>query len=235
MAVLVSGKRGCAETIDRMATERGFDRLVNFSDAVVAIAATLLVLPFVDNATQATRGKVDATILDFAPEFLIFVLSFIVVTRFWFSHHQFFERLVGYSSRLVWFNLMWLLGIVIMPFPTQLVAIASNTDKLAVLVYLGTMFWIAFWQFMMGVEVHRQPRLLAANENPSTGMIISAVIAGLLLVAMLISLIWPGVALWSLTSLVFVPFITKPLLRRSARAAGVSADSSSASAPNSHH
>ena len=50
-----------------MATERGFDRLVNFSDAVVAIAATLLVLPLVDLGSEATSGKVDAIIREAFP------------------------------------------------------------------------------------------------------------------------------------------------------------------------
>jgi uncharacterized membrane protein len=207
-----------------MATERGFDRLVNFSDAVVAIAATLLVLPFVDNATDAKRGNVDATISELAPEFLVFVLSFVVITRFWFSHHSFFERLVGYSPRLVWFNLMWLLGIVIMPFPTQLVAIATGTDKLAVVVYIGVMLWISFSQFLMSYEVYRTPRLLAEDVHPLTSVVISATVTGCLLAALIIALFWPNIGLWSLTLLFFVPLITKPILRKKIHAADLAVE-----------
>jgi uncharacterized membrane protein len=207
-----------------MATERGFDRLVNFSDAVVAIAATLLVLPFVDNATDAKRGNVDATISELAPEFLVFVLSFVVITRFWFSHHSFFERLVGYSPRLVWFNLMWLLGIVIMPFPTQLVAIATGTDKLAVVVYIGVMLWISFSQFLMSYEVYRTPRLLAEDVHPLTSVVISATVTGCLLAALIIALFWPNIGLWSLTLLFFVPLITKPILRKKVHAADLAVE-----------
>lgn len=208
-----------------MATERGFDRLVNFSDAVVAIAATLLVLPFVDNATSATRGNVDATIRELAPEFLVFVLSFVVVTRFWFSHHRFFERLTGYTPRLVWFNLMWLLGIVIMPFPTQLVATASESDKLAVVVYVGVMLWIALSQLLMSLEVFKNPEILTAGERRDTSVIVAAVVAGTMLVAFIVALFWPSIGLWTLTLLFFVPFITKPLLRRQRHAAEQHIDS----------
>lgn len=219
MAVLRANIGARAGRMSCMASERGFDRLVNFSDAVVAIAATLLVLPFVDNATETTRGNVDATIAELAPEFLVFVLSFVVVTRFWFSHHSFFERLVGYTPRLVWFNLMWLLGIVIMPFPTQLVAIATGTDKLAVVVYIGVMLWISLSQLLMSAEVYRTPRLLAEGVHPLTNLIVSSAVAGCLLVALGIALFWPNIGLWSLTLLFLVPLITKPILRKKAHAA----------------
>lgn len=197
-----------------MATERGFDRLVNFSDAIVAIAATLLVLPMVDLASQVTAGKVDATITKALPEFLIFVLSFLVVTRFWYSHHRFFERVTAYSSRLVWFNLLWLLGIVVMPFPTQLVAKASSSDSLAVTVYIGTMLWIALAQLLMSVELYVNPKLLRDGEHRASSVVASAVLSGIILLALIIGRFWPDAGLWSLALIALVRPITGGILRR---------------------
>lgn len=197
-----------------MATERGFDRLVNFSDAIVAIAATLLVLPIVDLATGVTAGRVDKTISEAIPEFLIFVLSFLVVTRFWFSHHQFFERVRGYTSPLIWFNLMWLLGIVVMPFPTQLVAKASSSDMLAVTTYIGTMLWIAFAQLLMSAELYRNPKLLRDGEHKLASVVASAVLFGAIGIAMVLGFFWPTVGLWSLSLIVLVRPVTKLILRR---------------------
>ena len=197
-----------------MATERGFDRLVNFSDAIVAIAATLLVLPMVDLATRVTAGKVDVTITKALPEFLIFVLSFLIVTRFWFSHHQFFERVRGYTIPLIWVNLMWLLGIVIMPFPTQLVAKASSSDKLAVAVYIGTMLFIAFAQLLMSVELFRHPKLLRDGEHRFSSVVASAVLCSAIAVALIVGLFWPDAGLWSLGLVVLVRPVTRLILKR---------------------
>lgn len=197
-----------------MATERGFDRLVNFSDAIVAIAATLLVLPLVDLASAATTGKVDATFAEAWPQLLVFVLSFIVVTRFWFSHHRFFERVQAYSPLLVWFNLLWLLGIVVMPFPTQLVAKASSSDTLAVAAYLGTMLWIALAQLLMGFELARKPGLLRDGEYRLTNVVVSASLVGAMLIAFLIGLLWPDAGLWALLLIVLVRPLSTVILKR---------------------
>lgn len=196
-----------------MATERGFDRLVNFSDAVVAIAATLLVLPIVETAAYLNEHNVDSTIHQAVPAFFTFTLSFVVIGRFWFSHHKFFERLTGYSPRLVWFNLMWLLGIVVMPFPTALIATASTSDRLAVLVYLGTMLWISLAQLLMGAEVYLRSDLLVPGEHRATSMVISGVLSALLILSFVVGALWPSLGLWSLLLLLFVQPISKPMLR----------------------
>lgn len=197
-----------------MATERGFDRLVNFSDAIVAIAATLLVLPLVDLASATTSGQVDATIREAIPQLLIFVLSFLVVTRFWFSHHRFFEGIDKYSSRLMMFNLVWLLGIVVMPFTSELIAKASSTDRLAVAAYLGTMLWIAFGQLLMSVELFYRPELLAAGAHRAGALIGSTTLFVMILIAFLIGLIWPEAGPWSLFLIVLVRPITTRLKQR---------------------
>ena len=68
-----------------MRTERGLSRLVGFSDGVVAIAITLLVLPLV---TAATQVDVDAGtfLVENAYQLLVLVLSFAVIGRFWIAY-----------------------------------------------------------------------------------------------------------------------------------------------------
>ena len=96
-----------------MAQERGFDRLVNFSDAIVAIAATLLVLPLVDKASAIGSTPIPQFLQENSIAFIVFVLSFVVIGRFWLAHHRFFEHLRSFSSGLMLFNLLWLLGMAI--------------------------------------------------------------------------------------------------------------------------
>ena len=59
------------------ATQRGLDRLVNFSDATVAIALTVLVLPLVELAGQTQSGGVDAFLTDHRSVILAFLVSFL--------------------------------------------------------------------------------------------------------------------------------------------------------------
>lgn len=103
-----------------MHTERGLDRLVNFSDAVVAIAITLLVLPLVDLPKELSTKPFRSVIGDNSWSIIGFGLSFLVIARLWRYHHQIFERVRDYNAPLIWLNLTWLFTIVLLPFPTAL-------------------------------------------------------------------------------------------------------------------
>ena len=70
-----------------MASSRGFDRVVNFSDAVVAIAITILVLPLVDEASSIGHGDVNHFLAGIGAQVYVFVLSFAVIAYYWFLHY----------------------------------------------------------------------------------------------------------------------------------------------------
>ena len=99
-------------------TDRGLDRLVNFSDAAVVIAITLLVLPLVGVATEITRhhATVWGIFLANGGTFLAFAISFVVIARFWVVHHRVFEFVRDYNPTIVWLNFLWLASIVFLPF-----------------------------------------------------------------------------------------------------------------------
>ncbi|QJU55802.1 TMEM175 family protein [Herbiconiux sp. KACC 21604] len=144
-----------------MHTERGFDRLVNFSDAVVAIAITLLILPLVDLAADLK----DTTVLDMLesnwPQFLVFIISFAVIGRFWINHHRLYENVIDYSPALLWVNLLWLLTIVFLPFPTELISSTGQNNPSTAALYVGTMVLTTAagaWQVLILI---RNPHLQA--------------------------------------------------------------------------
>jgi len=96
------------------------DRLVFFSDAVFAIAVTLLVLdihvpdlPRVVSNADAWRAFRDET-----PSYFAFALSFLVIGRFWMGHHERFRALRHFDPRLMWPNMLYLMAIAFMPFAT---------------------------------------------------------------------------------------------------------------------
>ena len=103
-----------------MHSEAAFRRLVNFSDAVVAIAITLLILPLVDAANNIGATGLGHFFADNRPKLLGFALSFVVIGRFWWTQHTTFERLQSYDNVLVSGMFLWLFGIVFLPFPTEL-------------------------------------------------------------------------------------------------------------------
>ncbi len=96
------------------------ERLVFFSDAVYAIAITLLVLEIEvpDFPADLSRAEQWHEFGMLAPKFFAFLLSFLVIGRYWIGHHQLFDRVVGFSAKLLWPNLLLLLSIAFMPFST---------------------------------------------------------------------------------------------------------------------
>ncbi len=102
--------------------ERELERLIFFSDAVFAIVMTLLVLeirlPEVSPGQAA--AQVPGKVLALWPKFFSYVLSFLVTGTYWIAHHQTYQYVRSYDRTLVWLNLLFLLSISFIPFPTDL-------------------------------------------------------------------------------------------------------------------
>jgi uncharacterized membrane protein len=104
--------------VPEQSSSRELDRLIFFSDAVFAIVMTLLVLDIrvPDVATQ----DVPSSIFELWPKILSYVLSFLVIGLYWIGHHQTFRYVRSYDRTLLWLNLVFLLSISFIPFPTDL-------------------------------------------------------------------------------------------------------------------
>ena len=106
----------------------GLERLVFFSDAVYAIAITLLVI---DLRLPPGSGELDNAGLTKAlflmlPQFFSYVLSFLVIGSFWNSHHYKFRYVRQYNGRLITLNLLLLMAIAFIPFPTAVLGESGN-------------------------------------------------------------------------------------------------------------
>lgn len=98
-----------------------FERVVFFSDAVFAIVITLLVLEIkVPHVDEAHGGSLNAALLGLIPKFVGFVVSFLVIGMMWIEHHRIFRFIGEYDSGLLWRNLLFLLCVSFIPFPTAL-------------------------------------------------------------------------------------------------------------------
>lgn len=112
-----------AGIIDHAHRKAQLERMAFFSDAVFAIAMTLLVvevkLPHVERFDD---GALAAALLGIIPSYIGFLVSFLVLARFWVSHHVVLGELRATNTKLLWANLLLLLAVAFMPFPTAVVA-----------------------------------------------------------------------------------------------------------------
>jgi uncharacterized membrane protein len=112
---------------------RELDRIVNFSDAVFAIAITILVLD-IRMPDGLSPTEVPAQVLNLAPKYLSYVISFLVLAVYWQAHHRVFKPITGYDGTLVWLNLLFLMAIAFLPFPTSLLG-EYGQEQVSVVIY----------------------------------------------------------------------------------------------------
>ena len=118
---------------------RELDRIVFFSDAVFAIAITLLVLNIEvpDIPPDLVSEELPGRLLDLWPNLLSYVLSFLVILMFWTAHHSIFRPIKSYDRGLIWLNSLFLMLIAFLPFPTALLG-AYPDQQLVVAIYAGS-------------------------------------------------------------------------------------------------
>ena len=97
-------------------------RIVAFSDGVMAVAITLLVLNIdIPDLPSARQDELEGKLFDLLPSLAAYALAFALVGRYWMIHHRFFERLRAFDGMLMALNLVFLALIALMPFTSELV------------------------------------------------------------------------------------------------------------------
>lgn len=151
---------------ERLAAKRDtrFWRLDGFSDAIFAVAMTLLVFSFPISGLPQNLGQADVENLlqSLAPQFETFVISFLVIGAFWTAHHRFFDKIERYDQALVWLNFLFLLFIVFIPFPTA-VLVSAGTSWLPVAFYASNIACAGFALTIVWVYASYNYRLIDAN------------------------------------------------------------------------
>jgi uncharacterized membrane protein len=179
-------------------TPRGLDRLVNFSDATVAIAITLLVLPLVEVANQISTHPARHVLESHAATLAGFAITFALIGRFWLIHHRVFELVDGYTYALARANLLWLCCIVILPFAANLLSNSPGDEPLIYGIYIGTILLTNASMGLMEWMILRGPNLLHPDCEGQLGLFQSVLTTGLLLVALLLAVLVPVVNMYAL-------------------------------------
>ena len=115
------------------------ERIVFFSDAVFAIAITLLVLDIKvpEIPERLVAQELPEALAALWPKFLSYVLSFVVILFYWTAHHRIFHAIKDYDWNLIWLNSLFLMCIAFLPFPTALLGEYGN-HQLPVVIYAGS-------------------------------------------------------------------------------------------------
>jgi uncharacterized membrane protein len=172
---------------------RGFrtGRLEAFSDGVFAIAITLLVL---DIGVSATAGQdLGSAIRGLWPSYLAYVASFSTIGAAWLAHNAITEYLERADAAFVRLNLLLLLFVSFLPFPTRLVAEYIHQDKaerVAVTFYgivllLSSTMLLVLWRYAVRARLVRpdtadeEIELLTERLTPGVSAYVVLIVSGL--------------------------------------------------------
>ena len=147
------GARGYPEAEGR---GLGFERLVFFSDAVFAIAVTLLIIDIrvPELPPNPSEEVLRQALGDLIPKVFAYVLSFATIGLYWLAHWRRFRYIASVNERLVGLNLVLLGLIAFIPFPTALLG-AQGDHVIAVVIYAislsaagiaGPLTWLYAWR-----------------------------------------------------------------------------------------
>ena len=130
----------------------GLERLIFFSDAVFAIAITLLTLEIRLPASDSplTNAELFQSILAIWPKYMAYIISFLVIGVIWIGHHRKFRMIQKYDGNLLLINLLLLMTIAFIPFPTSLISLYGNrtsTIFYASVMILASLLSVAIWWY----------------------------------------------------------------------------------------
>jgi uncharacterized membrane protein len=188
------------------------ERLTFFSDAVFAIAMTLLVIDIkVPEPAVSTDEAWLQALANLIPHFVGFVLTFYVVGALWAAHHRTFGRLSHYDPSIVWPYLTLLMVVAFIPFPTALMS-THFTDRVPQMFYAFTLVVAGLCQYRLVKRALRRPYLYkdVTEDDVAVAIRRSLGMPGMALVAIVVAVWWPGL---SNLPLMMTPFFVMLLAR----------------------
>ena len=184
---------------------RYLDRITAFSDGVVAIALTLLVLPLVDIVPPdvAAGQSTWQALSDNSALLWSFAVTFLVIAVMWMAHSRVFMLIEEYDEFIVWVNVAYLFAIVILPFPSKWLQVEGFDGG------VGTFYFLALMVasgslYLISRHVRRNPQLQTeeARADPTLGAGADGLFfAGYFLVGAVVSTLSGELAGWYLLAL----------------------------------
>ena len=125
-------------------------RLEGFADGIFAFAATLLIL----NLAVTEGSPLGQQLIDIWPSYVAYALSFTTIGIIWMNHHLVMHQISGVNRPFLVLNVLFLMVIAFIPFPTRLLALHINHDgaQAAALAYgitltMTAILFNALWRY----------------------------------------------------------------------------------------
>lgn len=168
------GRHNVAVTHPEPVSAPSAERLVFFTDAIAAIALTLLILPLLETVNGADRETLGHLVHSHVGEFGSFVLSFAVIFRLWWAHHKMFQHVEKLRPALVRANVIWSFAIVVLPISTAVI-IAFPPSAISVSLYGGTLVLASGAMTALSLIVYRHPELSGDRPPGTLGEVLDGV------------------------------------------------------------
>lgn len=140
------------------------NRVANFSDAIFAFAATLLVLkidlPAVLEGEIATA--LPTALINLWPQYFANLITFFIIGFYWLNHHTILGLIRKYNKTVVWLNILFLTSISFLPFPVDLYGDHSNVP-IVVAFYCASLSVVGFLLLSIWLYVALGHRLIDEN------------------------------------------------------------------------
>jgi uncharacterized membrane protein len=134
-------------------------RVEQFSDGVLAIILTIMVLQF-----QVPQSVELSALLPLIPKFLSYILSFIIVGIYWTNHHHLWKAVEEVNGSILWSNLHLLFWLSLIPFVTSWIG-ENELSSIPVAMY-GIVLWfsaIAYYILVRTLMAHHSPDSMLAK------------------------------------------------------------------------
>jgi uncharacterized membrane protein len=192
------------------------ERLILFSDAVFAIAITLLVIEIKvpeihgEELSEIALGR---ELLHLIPKLVGFIISFLIIGQYWTVHHRLFGYVINYNSKLIWLNIFFLMAIVIMPFTTALYSdYALKKVVSPVFIYTFNLLFLGLMNILLWRYVSNPVHQLTENLSKQVAknfITRTTVVMVMFILFALVYLISPFIAFWIP---ILIPLVLKIVL-----------------------
>jgi uncharacterized membrane protein len=131
-------------------------RLEAFTDGVMAIVITLLILDV--KLPEVEYGGLAGGLIAILPKISVYTQSFLLIGLYWVFHHQAFSFINEVDGVLLWINVLFLLLISFLPFPTAMMG-KYHYQTLPLIIYCANIMLVNLTGFIMLFYLRRNPQL----------------------------------------------------------------------------
>lgn len=203
------------ENAQEVESGNAVQRMVHFSDAVVAIAITLLTLEL-RLPEDLASGEVPGRLLDTLSGLFAFLVSFWVIASYWITHHRILGRIGAHDSALLNINFVFLMWVVLVPFSTSMV-MEYGDSRLVWDVYVSHLLLTGITLLCLWRYASKDERLIEPNADLDAPRRYGTHVWGIstvFLLSIIISFFSVDYAQWFLLFVLPLPTLVGPLRRQ---------------------